>query len=72
MLCTRQVYPWRNLHTAALVSDDAQLQVAAERKGCPKQIIEMVARVQEEETRGDVGTDTASRSREVSTLRGIG
>lgn len=51
---------------AALVSDDAQLQAAAAQRGCPAQLLDMVKRVEDEEKRGEVGNDFASRSREVS------
>jgi hypothetical protein len=51
---------------AALVSDDAHLQKSAAEQGCPALLVEMLRSLDEEEEKGEIGTDLASRSREVS------
>ncbi|RSH90252.1 hypothetical protein EHS25_001586 [Saitozyma podzolica] len=49
---------------AALVSDDAHLQKSAAEQGCPALLVEMLRSLDEEEEKGEIGTDLASRSRE--------
>jgi hypothetical protein len=53
---------------AALVSDDAHLQKAAAEQGCPAQLVSMLLTLDEDEGKGDIGTDVASRLREVRQL----
>ncbi|WWD22052.1 hypothetical protein CI109_106540 [Kwoniella shandongensis] len=53
---------------AALVSDDAPLQQMAADKGCPAQLINILLSINEEEGKGELGNDLASRSREATLL----
>ncbi|WWC87229.1 uncharacterized protein L201_002117 [Kwoniella dendrophila CBS 6074] len=53
---------------AALVSDDAALQKAAAEKDCPAKLISILLALSQDEEKGDIGNDLASRSREACLL----
>lgn len=54
------------LMSAALVSDDSQLQQNAAEHGCPELLVEMMHDIDRAEQEGELGADLASRSQEVS------
>ena len=51
---------------AALVSDDGVLQKFAADFCCPTHLITMVVELERDEEKGEIGSDLASRSKEVS------
>ncbi|KAK8846743.1 hypothetical protein IAR55_005830 [Kwoniella newhampshirensis] len=53
---------------AALVSDDASLQKMAADKGCPAQLTTILLSIGQDEGKGELGNDLASRSREATLL----
>ncbi|WWD00304.1 hypothetical protein V866_007215 [Kwoniella sp. B9012] len=53
---------------AALVSDDAALQKAASEKDCPSRLIGILISAFQEEEKGEIGSDLASRSKEATFL----
>ncbi|WWC67683.1 uncharacterized protein I206_101595 [Kwoniella pini CBS 10737] len=53
---------------AALVSDDAALQKAAADKECPARLISILISVNQDEEKGEIGNDLASRIREAALL----
>jgi hypothetical protein len=56
------------LTSAALVSDDSQLQQNAAEHGCPELLVEMMHDIDRAEQKGELGADLASRSQEVSSM----
>lgn len=57
------------LTAAALVSDHGDLQKCAHDKRISHQLVKMVQDLDDEDTVGDIGTDLASRSKEVLSIQ---
>ncbi|WVQ97812.1 hypothetical protein IAU59_004927 [Kwoniella sp. CBS 9459] len=53
---------------AALVADDATLQKSAAERCCPTLIVGMLHTINQDEAKGELGNDAASRSREATLL----
>ena len=52
--------------SASLVSDESSLQRAAADRGCPTALLGFYVKLEDEESRDELGSDPASRAREVS------
>lgn len=57
--------PCPELTPAALVSDDPHLQKTAAEQNCPAHLVSMMVEIDRDEEKGELGSDLASRSREV-------